>query len=342
MSTIKKNIDIGRLQVIFWVVIFIISFISNLQYDQLFKAFVYAILALLFNASIIYGNAHWLIPAYYRRQRLITYALLALLILLTAVLLRTFAAVCIGNAFSSPPARTSVTTTLLYSAMDAIWIYFFSVIYRLALDYFVLSKKQDEIEAEKAQAELNLLKQQVHPHFLFNTLNNIYYVAHKDSPRAADLIERLSGIIRYFLEESQKARVYLTDEIDLLQSYIELENITMRYEIPVDFKINGNIENITVPPLLLLPMVENIFKHGIDKRSKDNFAEINLNVMNHELLFKTKNRYFQAGIAGGGGKTGLNNLEKRLKLYYGHKYQLSTHEAYDIFMASLQIPVYEN
>lgn len=342
MHIFKRNITPLQLQAILWIIAFVLNFISNLQYDPAAKSIDFALLSMLFYVVIIYGNGFWLIPKFYNKQKVIIYVLLALLLLAAAIFLRSLAAAGIVNYFAGEKKIGLTTGLLAYSAFSGMWIFLFSILYRLAMDYFALSKTQGEIKAEKIQTELHLLKQQVHPHFLFNTLNNIYYVAQKNSSESADLIERLSSIMRYFIEESEKERVYLKDEIDLLRSYIELESIRMRYEMLINFKVSENIGQVTLPPLLLLPLVENIFKHGLDKRSESNFADISLNVDNERLLFTTQNKYLEHIELNAGGKTGLINLKKRLKLYYNDNFQLIAKKEGSVFITSLQIPVYEN
>ncbi len=273
MRVFKKNINTGQLQVAIWTLVTFLSYLSNLQYGSASNALNFTVLEMLFYAIIICGNTYWLIPRFYAKRKTVAYIVLLVLLLTFAVIFGALGTVFLDQPFGAP-TKTGITIKILaYHIFSAVLIFIFSVLYRLALDYFVLSKTQDQIKAEKAQTELDLLKQQVHPHFLFNTLNNIYYVAQKGSPEAADLIERLSDIMRYFVEESKKEKVMLKDELELLKSYIELESIRMRYEMPVDFEINGEIDSVIIPPLLLLPIVENIFKHGIDKRSKNNFAK---------------------------------------------------------------------
>jgi len=342
MRDFRKTITASRLQIILGIVVFILNFLSNLQYDPTLKSFVFALLAMMFYFVIIYGNAFWLIPQFYNRQKIVVYVLLVLLLLLASIYLRSVGAVLINSLFGDEKKAHLTTGLVLYSTFSAIWIFLVSILCRLAMDFFKLNKTQSEIKAEKAQTELLLLKQQLHPHFLFNTLNNIYYVAQKESPDSADLIERLSGIMRYFIEESKKEKVFLKDEIELLQSYIELESIRMRYETRVDFKVDEKASHLVIPPLLLLPLVENIFKHGIDKRSRDNFAEISLDVNREKLIFTTSNNHYQNNDAEAVGKTGLANLRKRLKLYYGEDFKLITDQKYGVFMAILQIPVYDN
>lgn len=329
------------MQLLVWLLVFVLHLTSNLQYDGLSQAAVYALMATLFYAAIMYANAYWLIPRFYYHRKYLLYVLLLAVVLVAAVVGRTVLMLFIYNTFYAVKKETLSAKAFTYSSLSAVFILLFSYFFRLALNYFTLSKKQAEIKAAQAQTELSLLKQQLHPHFLFNTLNNIYYVAGKDSPEAADLIERLSGIMRYFIEEARKEKVFLKDEVALLQSYIELESIRMRYEMPVNFAIHGDISNTTVPPLLLMPLAENIFKHGVDKRSKQNFADITLAVNNGRLTFSTINNYYTAD-GNGNGKTGLANLQKRLQLYYENDYTLTTGRTDDTFVTTLNIPVHED
>jgi LytS/YehU family sensor histidine kinase len=342
MRLFNRNIITGQLQAVIWAIVSILDFLSNLQYGRPARALSFTILEMLFYAFIILGNTYWLLPRFYYRGRIVMYSLLVLLLLASDILLGGLGTVYLDIVYSISKRAVLTPRIWVYHTFSAVLIFIFSILYRLALDYIALSKKQGEIAAEKVQTELRLLKQQVHPHFLFNTLNNIYYVAQKGSPEAAELIERLSNIMRYFVEESNKEKVFLKDELELLKSYIELESIRLRYDMPLEFKVTGGIGYQMVPPLLLLPIVENIFKHGVDKRSKENFAEINLTLENGKLSFYTRNRHYPVESPAPGGKTGLVNLEKRLMLYYANNYKLDTQKVGDLFIANLEITFYEN
>jgi len=341
MRHFNKNIVSWQVQLLIWLGVLILSFLSNLQFDGVSQSSSFALITTFFYAVIIYANAAWFIPVYYYTKKYVVYVLLLIALLVVVVAARTLLFSYIYNTFYAVKPEALTAKSFTYSIFSCVFILLFSYFFRLALNFFTLSKKQAEITAEKAQTELALLKQQLHPHFLFNTLNNIYYVAGKDSPEAADLIERLSGIMRYFIEEAKKERVFLKDEVALLKSYIDLESIRMRYEMPVKVNITGNTNSVTMPPLLLMPLVENIFKHGVDKRSKENFAEIFLTISDGRLLFGTKNMCYTS-TNNTTGKTGLANLQKRLQLYYDNNYTLTAKQQGDIFIATLQIPVNEN
>jgi LytS/YehU family sensor histidine kinase len=185
---------------------------------------------------------------------------------------------------------------------------------------------------------LNLLKSQVQPHFLFNTLNNIYYEAFRESPRTALLIGRLSEIMRYFVDESPKEKVALASEIQFLENYIALEKIRIRHGVRVIFIKEIESEH-KIPPMLLMTFVENIFKHGIDRSGNENKIVLSLVERDDYLLFQTENPYFvkQANPAKEG--FGIKNLQKRLTLLYGNDFELTVGKSEQFFCAFLKIPL---
>lgn len=325
-----------------WMVAFGLNVISNLQYDPPAKAFAFAVLAVLFEAAILFGNGAWLIPHFYRQKRYLRYTIFAVILVSLSILARSFGALYIARVFDGAVKARLPFGLVLYGLLSGVWIFIFSILYRLAMDYAALSRRQHIIAAEKARTELNLLKQQVHPHFLFNTLNNIYYIARKSSPEAAGLIERLSAIMRYFIEESKKDEVLLSEEIKLLKSYIQLECIRMRFDLAVDFTVDGDTDRIMIPPLLFLPLVENIFKHGVDKRRWDNFAEISVKMGQGTLMFMTRNKYLPTESNSARTGSGLANLNQRLCLYYDDRYRLDAGAFDAVFIASLKIPLHAN
>jgi LytS/YehU family sensor histidine kinase len=216
--------------------------------------------------------------------------------------------------------------------------YLLSFIFRIAIAYFELKQQSEKILVQKSQAELNLLKSQVQPHFLFNTLNNIYYEAYREAPRTAALIERLSDIMRYFVDESPKDEVSLQTEIQFIENYIALEKIRIRHETVINFIKDYNAE-ARIPPMLLMTFVENIFKHGIDKSSSNNKIDISLINQDGYLLFQTGNRVPAKQAQDISHGFGIQNLRKRLTLLYGTKFELNIYNSDECFTAFLKVPL---
>jgi LytS/YehU family sensor histidine kinase len=217
--------------------------------------------------------------------------------------------------------------------------YIFSIAFRFTLDFFQIRQQQEQLLKQHAEAQLSLLKAQVQPHFLFNTLNNIYFVAQRESPATADLIEKLSFIMRYFLDQGPKQEIPLTAELDFIQNYIELEKMRMRYPVQTTIELSEDISAIRIPPMLLIPLVENVFKHGIDKREENNYIHIRLQT-SHRLSFTVCNRIHPdtAGHSQGWG-IGLNNLAKRLSILYGDNFMLESDRSQDSYTSKLNIPL---
>lgn len=327
-------------QFIIWIIVFALSLIANLQYDSFLESLSDAVMVIIFYPIIIYFNAYLLLPRLYFRGKITCYAVAALALLLVTITLKVVTVNVMYNAFFTAKPQQLSIQLFVYTSFSFFVIFLFSIIFRLAVDYFALHARQSEIRIEQVQSELAMLKQQVQPHFLFNTLNNIYYVVERDSPESAALIARLSGIIRYFMDESQKEKVFLKEEIALLRSYIELENIRMRYQFIIEFRIEGDISEVMIPPLLLLPITENIYKHGVDKRQPGNTAYISLVVTTEQLFFSTRNRTFQTDHINPG--MSIVNLRKRLELYYPEGYELSLKPDAKFFYVNLIIPLHND
>jgi len=227
---------------------------------------------------------------------------------------------------------------LLSYVPGGVLIYVLSLVFRIALAYFTLKQQTEEILLQKSQAELNLLKSQVQPHFLFNALNSIYYRVYKVDHPSAGLIERLSDIMRYFVDESPKETVPVSTEVAFIENYMELERIRIRHGASINFEKAYNPE-LRIPPMLLMTFVENIFKHGIDKSRRQNRVTISLIQQNDYLIFKTSNRMIDPAADHEAGGFGIINLTKRLKLLYGNKFELTIDSEGELFNAFLKIPL---
>lgn len=195
-----------------------------------------------------------------------------------------------------------------------------------------------ELEKEKATAELAYLKQQINPHFLFNTLNAIYSYTIGASAPAADAVLKLSSILRYMLYQTGRDQVSLTDELTVMDDYIELQKLRLTDKTKVEVRIGGNTRNRLIEPMLLIPIVENAFKFGVDS-VKPSFIRIELDLVGNSLTFRTTNRVVKRndGDRSNSG-IGIRNIRRRLDLSYGpDKYSLEAGEKEDIFTVILQL-----
>jgi two-component system, LytTR family, sensor kinase len=198
-----------------------------------------------------------------------------------------------------------------------------------------------ELEAKQAQAELNMLKSQVNPHFLFNSLNSIYSLILSKSDIAADTVMKLSDLMRYLLESSQKRKVLVKHELDFLQNYIDLEKIRLGKKATVNFECKGDLGGKIISPLLLIPFVENCFKHGISVNPADNVIGISILLEENVLILRTSNNIApkRIDLASKKSSTGIENVKKRLELLYTDKHQLEIKEEQNKFLVNLEIEI---
>ena len=338
MKFIRWQASIGQLKWLVWVAVFFIIFFSILPDGGFYHACWYTLINVSFYLIVIYGNISFLFPRLYQKGHKAAYIICVIILLVAAGLSRGYLLIGLYNSIYPMMKEKMTTETIINFIVAGVLIYLLSFIFRIAIAYFELKQQSEKILVQKSQAELNLLKSQVQPHFLFNTLNNIYYEAYREAPRTAKLIERLSDIMRYFVDESPKDEVSLSTEIQFLENYIVLEKIRIRHEIELDFIKDCNTD-LRIPPMLLMTFVENIFKHGIDKSSSENKIEISLVQQDGYLLFQTKNRIHEKPGASEPNGFGIKNLRKRLSFLYGEKFELHIDTSGHFFTAFLKVPL---
>lgn len=201
-------------------------------------------------------------------------------------------------------------------------------------------KKRNQLQELQLQTKLAFLKSQVNPHFLFNALNNIYSMAvQKNQTEIASGLENLSGIMQYLTYESNSPFVPLKKEIDLLQNYIEIQNLRIADtdDTTINFQVNGDIEDKMIAPVILLPLVENAFKHGIDPEEKS-LINIQLHIDQNTLFCTIKNSIFNDNKKGNTERgIGLDNVRERLDLVYPNQHQFTIQSDASFFLSKLQL-----
>lgn len=338
MKIWRHGPGIVQLQVLIWIAVLLLIFFSLLPMDGFPKSVIYTIVNTTSYAIIIYGNILVLYPLFYQKRKFVWYGLLVVLFLVITGILRGYASIILYRHYLLIKTVPVSFLTLLNYVPGGILIYILSLVFRISIAYFTLKQQTEEIMLQKSQAELNLLKSQVQPHFLFNTLNNIYYKVYKVDPLSAGLIERLSDIMRYFVDESPKDVVPVSTEVDFIENYMELEKIRIRHGATINFEKAYNPE-LRIPPMLLMTFVENIFKHGIDKTSRKNQITISLVQKDGYLVFKTSNRILKSTETSETNGFGIVNLTKRLTMLYGSNFELTTDKTGGLYHAFLKIPL---
>jgi two-component system, LytTR family, sensor kinase len=214
---------------------------------------------------------------------------------------------------------------------------------KLLKKWYTDEKYHQDVEKQRLEAELNLLKAQVHPHFLFNTLNNLYALTLKKSDKASEVVLKLSELLSYMLYECNVPKVQLDKELEMINNYISLEKLRYSDVLDIKIRVTGDTRGINIAPMLILPFVENSFKHGasgsltspwikIDVQIQDNFMV--LKVANSKNGNKKTTNTYTEGI-------GLKNVRRRLELLYTNLYDLQIKDENNIFQVILTLNVME-
>lgn len=216
-------------------------------------------------------------------------------------------------------------------------IVFTAVAIKLLKYWYTNQKAQQILRQEKLQAELKFLKTQIHPHFLFNTLNNLYALTLKKSDKAPETVLKLSELINYMLYECRSDEVSLTKEIKFIRNYVDIEKMRYGDKLDVDIRVSGEVTDRKIAPLILLPFVENCFKHGASEDLQQSWVKVTIDSHPDHLVIKVEN-----SKAGTNGHTreegiGIENVKRRLDLLYPEKHALKIINGDETFLVILSI-----
>ncbi|WP_396147814.1 sensor histidine kinase [Flavobacterium sp.] len=283
------------------------------------------------STMVVYTNLYLLFPKFFFTKKYSIYFLLLVLIIgLGALSLKLLL----------PSGNTSFLTSIFQQFVN---LFFFVVITSSLKFLRGFLQKQEllmKLEKEQLKTELSLLKAQVNPHFLFNTLNNLYgLILQNENLQAADITLKLSDLMRYLLESSKTERISLQKEIKFLEDYLVLEKIRLSAQADIRFVVYRLEKDIFVAPLLFIPFVENAFKHGLQSISESSFAHFYLSIQGKDLFFEAVNSVGQNITTPEKSGTGLENLRKRLELLYPEKHLLEVEQNEGIFKVILQISI---
>jgi len=332
---------------LYWTVIFFIIILDVFIGSQKHGVKHYMIALILFgiiNVSLFYINYLILIPQLIKtKKRYFLYILAFILLLGGSALIKTVIAVLNPKEMLDYVKMEDGKKTLpadYYFFVQLFLCGFFlvsSCIIKFAADWFSSERIQRNLESERREMELQFLKSQLNPHFLFNSLNNIYSLAYQKSDKTADAIMKLSEIMRYMIYESNTPTVALSKEVDYLTSYIELQKIRFKDGAYIELTLNGEIDNQKIVPLMLISFVENAFKHGV---VTDPAEPVKINIIaNQKILhFSVVNKKNQQNKDAQGG-VGLTNVERRLQLVYPDRYKLNVVNSATHYTCELMIDI---
>lgn len=339
-TSIKKS-PYWFLHPIFWVVFLLFHLIDDINYIGLNLAMIRSVTYTILIAALVYFNVTFLIQQFFFKKKIIIY----LLLLLVITFLATIGYEALLDSFSANKLLDEqvIEEELFGEAITSIPYFFYSFLQNIVLITSISSvliafqqmrtrEKLAQLEKEQIHSQLNYLRSQTNPHFLFNVLNNVNFLIHKDPDKASDTLVKLSELLRYQLYETDVDFVPLQKELEHIENYIKLEEV--RIGKAVDFTVAAENENIKVPPFLLLPLVENAFKHS--ETTGERLIQFDLKTTANDLLFRTKNNIGNAKKSKDGG-LGLENLKQRLALIYPERHALKAEKQGDFFETELKI-----
>jgi two-component system LytT family sensor kinase len=324
---------------LFWVVLVgLFGFVLGNNPEVTYKeSFTGVVLQAMAYAVMVYLNLLVLIPRYLQTGKYAQYIAFLILSLALTVPLHA-AADRLAHDINYPDVEypASYIQTLLSSSINMLVMLALTTALKFSKKWFKDQQEKKDLEREKLQAELKYLKAQINPHFLFNTLNNLYGLTLKKSDEAPEMVMRLSEIMRYMLHDSNERLVPLASEINYLKNYIGLQLIRQLDRTEIRFDINQEPNGQSIAPLLLIPFIENSFKHGAGGVEKG-WIHINVRLSGNRLTFRIENSkpleppdVVSHGI-------GLKNVQSRLELLYPDKHSLIIEDAADHYLTELKL-----
>jgi two-component system, LytTR family, sensor kinase len=323
--------------ILFWVIVYLLDVIVfGLGYENFQAFFKMALLEMPSQLFFAYGMMYWVVPRYMADKN----AFEAISITVVAF----FVSGILGNflfiAFSAYSTEVSlwdfrkITLRAFYCFLKACLF----ILVKLGMLWYENEKRVAAMEKSRLESELKMLKDQVNPHFMFNTLNNLYGLVTKNPVHAQQSILRLSGILQFMLHESNHATIPLQLELKCIQDYIELEKLRYTDKLSVSVNVQEGLENLAITPLVIFPFVENSFKHGASEAIRDAWVNIDFSVYKDHLVFKIANgkgpRLAPPSTAHG---IGLSNVKRRLELIYRNDHALEIMDDTESFLVILKI-----
>ena len=287
---------------------------------------------------LVYMNLNYLIPKFLLNQKYLIYGLMTFFNLSAAYFLHQVLFEFVIPILPTDFYMVSFTDIgVLFTIFGIYWI--ISTLLKLSKSWY----KLQQTEKEKLTLELNSLKMQINPHFLFNSLNSMYSLARKKSDKTPGVILMLSDLMRYMIYEVSDDRVTVEKEIEAIRNYLDLQKLRVEEKTDIQFQVEVSNHDTRIAPLLFFPLIENSFKHGMKEEEKSNYVHINLVLEGGNLSFSIKNNKGKTDDVEKGkyGGIGLENVRKRLELIYGESSEMIINNSKNTFEVAIKIQCHD-
>lgn len=333
-----------RYHIIFWLGYFIFNVIrfGSLNDDYWYSVKSNLLVEFPLNIIITYFTIYYLIPKYILKKKYIQFFFYFTSSLTLFYFLKTGLTYFLVTKNIWPEEegiRKAFTFNhIVEVTIGYIYVVTFVSAIKLTYDWINEKRRNEELKKIQLQTELNFLKNQIQPHFFFNTLNNLYALVIAKSDTAPDVVLKLSEIMQYVLYEAKEAKVNMLKSLNYTMNYLDLEKIRYGDKVKSSIDIKGNIDNIDVPPLLFLPFIENCFKHGT-QNNDDIIVEIYFEIIGNFLYFTVENTFDNQNITPTNHGIGIQNVKRRLQLLYPGNFMLKNEIKENKYIVNLKIPV---
>lgn len=301
--------------------------------------------------AVFYLNVYYFFPKFYVRKKYLSYGLFVLAAMMLVVALRPFDQLMQSNRggqraeppmmerrFGPPPGERKAPPG--NGRFDILSFFLFLMVTGLGVaigsikEWQATEKRAILAEADRANAELSFLKAQINPHFLYNTLNNIYTLCITGSAHAAESIMKLSNIMRYITDEAEAKYVPLQGELDCIADFIDLQKLRLGKKVSLSYVVTGDAEGHLISPLILMTFIENVFKYGISNHT-DAPITISIDILKDKIVFYCRNKVFENADKSARSGVGIKNTEQRLEHLYPDRYALVINRDNDFFTVNL-------
>ncbi len=288
---------------------------------------------------VAYLNYFIFLPRFLERKRIGQYLLEFFIPFTILMIVRVHLQRYIVDGYTHQVGYFYSDTFIIQAGATSIFIVIFVAMLHFAKEWFEFEARKKEIENEKLLSELNFLKAQINPHFLFNTLNNLYYLAYSQSPNTTEVIAKLSQMMRYMIYDTNQPKVLMSKEIEYMQNYISLERLRLNNQTPIEFTVNDEGKDVWITPLIFITFLENAFKHGISNNSTDAWVKASIKLTGDTCVYTVANSKSRTAKVDNGGKSGigLQNVQRRLALSYPDRYSLQVEDTDKSYSVELKL-----
>lgn len=333
---------------IFWILFLLLWSVHDLNYHtNILENVGTNLFAFVPYAFLVYFNLYFLMPRFLLKKRIFNYVVVLIVSIIITTLFSSYYLyfyfkniniyLPTSEFFASAPGKIAIITEVILSLCLSMTLFLIDEWYRK-------ERSIREIEQKQLETELNLLKNQINPHFLFNSLNSIYIMLGKNLESGKKMLLQFSEILSHQLYEASKKSIPLERELENLKNYIDIEKIRHEDLVTVEYTFPNNKEELTITPMLLLPLIENAFKHG--QSSKGYWVKIQANIeFKHTLNFKVENTVSNNSTENSQKKStgiGLVNVKRRLELIYPNRHLINIESKNGKFTVNLKIQLNEN